>query len=95
MKREKHNIEATMFSAVKVDFIYSMKIDGSPDFTAKGSVLVNGENPSFEKIKEAVEAYVAEKAVAHLGQSEELTVDTSIDITNTSKVVSKVKITHR
>lgn len=93
MKHKKPNAEVTIFSALKVDFQYSMKIEGASDVNGTGSVLIKELNPSPEKIRETVEAYVTEKAVSHLGQRAEHSLDASIVITNTSKMTTKVNIT--
>lgn len=95
MSHKKQSNEATIFSALKVDFIFSMKIEGALDFSETGSVLIKEPNPPLEKIKEAVEAYVTEKAVARLGQSAEHSLDVSIVIKNTSKITTRVNITPR
>ncbi|WP_131394472.1 hypothetical protein [Comamonas thiooxydans] len=95
MSNQKQSAEVTIFSALKVDFAYSMKIEGASDFNGTGSVLIKEPNPPQEKIKETVEAYVTEKAVSHLGQSAEHILNASIVINNTSKMTTKVHITPR
>ncbi|WP_404301142.1 hypothetical protein [Alicycliphilus denitrificans] len=51
MNHKKHNAEVTIFSALKVDFQYSIKIEGASDFNGAGSVLIKELNPPLEKIK--------------------------------------------
>jgi hypothetical protein len=95
MSQQSNSGEVVIFSAVKVSFDYSMKISGAPDFKGSGSVIVKGINPSLDTIKQAVEAYVTEKAVLQLGQSKELSLDADIKITDSSKINTRVNITPR
>lgn len=95
MNNQKNKTEVTIYSGLKVDFQYSLKIAGAPDVNGDGSVLIKEKNPSKEKIKETVEAYVTEKAVSHLGQATEQSLDASIVVTKTSEVSTKVAIALR
>ena len=49
MNHKKQNSEVAIFSALKVDFQYSMKIEGASDFNGTGSVLIKELNPPLEK----------------------------------------------
>lgn len=93
MNTKKQTAEVIIISGVRVDFDYAAKNSNSLSFYGSGTVFIKEPNPSDEKIKQAVETYVSEKAVIHLAKSEVVSVDLSITITNTSKITTNVSIT--
>lgn len=95
MNNGKNGSVVTVFSAKKFNFDYTIKIDGVKDIEGSGSVLINELNPSDEKIKEAVEGYVAEKVAAQLEGSSELVANASIIITKVSRVTTNIEIKPR
>lgn len=94
MDSDKSSVSTTISVATKVDFDYVIKIDGVADIAGSGTVLVAEENPSLEKIKGAVDTYVAEKAATHLGTSYELIVDASIVVKKVSRFTTNMSIKH-
>lgn len=91
----REGIEVAMVSATKVDFNYIMRIEGVPDIAGSDSVLIRGDSPSHGEVKEAVEEYLIEKAVSHLGKSEEFSIEMSVDVTKKSKLTTKFNISPR
>lgn len=82
------------FFATKIDFDYTISIEGTPDICQHGTVIVHGIAPSVENIQEAVNGYVGEKAVTVLSNSAEASVNVAVVITNSARISTNVTIRH-